>query len=177
MTFFFRSGINKLLKDEWTEKYVFVDRRQVYVWNTFKWSTYSACETFPKNNDRIRKFKETEDSRYIFQNKLDKAWFQHDLAYRDFKDLPRRTDSDKVFRDKQFNIAKNPKYDVYQRLIISMVYKVFDKNSAAAVHANKLIMLANKSNTTTHIGKEIISENQQLSKEIHKLIIRKFKET
>ena len=100
------------------------------------------------------------------------------MAYWDFKDLPRRTASDKVFRDKQFNIAKNPKDDVYQRLIVSVVQKVFDKNSAAAVHANKLIMLANKSNTTTHIGREIISENQQLSKKkIHKLIIRKFKET
>ena len=49
------------------------------------------------------------------------------MAYRDFKDLTRRTDSDKIFRDKRFNIAKNPKYHGYQRGLTSMVYKFFDK--------------------------------------------------
>ena len=64
---------------------------------------------------RIQKFKETGDSRYIYRNELDKACFQRDMAYGDFKDLPRRTSSDKVLRDKAFNIAKNPKYDGCQR--------------------------------------------------------------
>ena len=49
------------------------------------------------------------------------------MAYRDFKDLTRRTVSDKIFRDKPFNIAKNPKYHGYQRGLTSMVYKFFDK--------------------------------------------------
>ena len=49
------------------------------------------------------------------------------MAYGDFKDLKRRTASDKVSRDKAFNIAKNSKYDRYQRGIASMVYKFFDK--------------------------------------------------
>ena len=60
---------------------------------------------------------------------LDKACFQHDMDYGDFKDLERRTASDKVLSDKSFNIAKNPKYDGYKRGLASMVYKFFDKKS------------------------------------------------
>ena len=94
--------------------------------------TCSACGPFTKNKERIKKFKETGDSRYIYQNKLDKACFQHDMAYGDFKDLARRTASDKVLRDKAFNIAKNPKYDGYQRGLASMFYKFFDKKSRSS---------------------------------------------
>ena len=75
-----------------------------------------------------KKFKETGDSRYIYRNELGKACFQYDMAYGDFKDWARRTASDKVFRYEAFNIAKNPKYDGYQRSLASMVYKFFDKN-------------------------------------------------
>ena len=78
-----------------------------------------------KNKERIQKFKETGNSRYIYQNKLDKACFQHDLAYGDFKDLTRRTASDKILCDEAFNIAENPKYDGYQRGLASMVYNFF----------------------------------------------------
>ena len=53
------------------------------------------------------------------------------MAYGDFKDLAKRTASDKVLRDKAFNIAKNPKYDGYQRGLASMVYKFFDKRFAS----------------------------------------------
>ena len=56
--------------------------------------TYSACGPFTKNKERIRKFKETGYTSYIYKNKLDKACFQHDIAYGDFKDLARRTVSD-----------------------------------------------------------------------------------
>ena len=84
--------------------------------------TYSVCGIFTKT----KKKKETGDSRYIYQNELDKACFQHDMAYGDFKDLTRRTASDKILRDKAFNIAKNPKYDGYQRGLSSIVYKFFD---------------------------------------------------
>ena len=73
--------------------------------------TYSACGLFTKNNQRFQKFKETGDTSYIYKNKLDKACLQHNMAYGDFKDIARRTASDKVSRDKAFNIAKNPKYD------------------------------------------------------------------
>ena len=71
--------------------------------------TYRTCRPFAKNKDRIQKFKETRDSRYIYRNELDKAYFQHDMGYGGFKDLARRTASDKVLRNKTFNIAKSPK--------------------------------------------------------------------
>ena len=67
---------------------------------------YSACGPFTKKKERIKKFKETGDSRYIYQNELDKACFENDVACGDFKDLNRRTAVDKVSRDKTFNIAK-----------------------------------------------------------------------
>ena len=65
--------------------------------------TSNPCWSFAKNKERIQKFKETADSRYIDKHKLDKACFQHDVAFEDFKDLSRRTAS---------NISKNPKYDI-----------------------------------------------------------------
>ena len=68
--------------------------------------TYSASGSFTKNKERIQFFKETGDSRYIYQNELSKATFQHDMAYGDFKDLDRRTFADEVLRDKAFNSAK-----------------------------------------------------------------------
>ena len=75
--------------------------------------TYSTCVSFTKNKEWIKKFKETGDSRYIYWNELDKAYFQHDMAYGDFKDLNRRTFADNVLCDKAFNITKDPKYDRY----------------------------------------------------------------
>ena len=77
--------------------------------------TYSDCGPFIKTKERIQKFLKTWDSRYTYQNELDKACFQHDMAYGGFKDLPRRTNSDKKLRDKAFNVAKKPKFDEYQR--------------------------------------------------------------
>ena len=95
--------------------------------------TYSACGSFTKNKERIQKFKETGDSRYIYQNELDKACFQHDTAYGDFKDFTRRIAIDKILRDISINIAKNVMEiwcDGYQRGLGSMVYKFFDKGTA-----------------------------------------------
>ena len=93
--------------------------------------THSACGLFAKNKERIQKFKKTGDRSYIYKNELDKACFQHVTAYGDFKDLKRRRPSDKVLRDKAFNIAKKPKYDGYKRWLASMVYKCFNKKSAS----------------------------------------------
>ena len=67
--------------------------------------TYSGCGPFTKNKEKIQKFNETRDTSYIYKNEIDNACFQHDMAYGDFKDLKRRTFSDKVSRDKAFNIA------------------------------------------------------------------------
>ena len=71
---------------------------------------WSAFGPFSKNKERIQKFKETGDPRYIYQNELDKACFQHNMAYGEFKDLTRRTVSDKTLCNKAFNVAKNLKY-------------------------------------------------------------------
>ena len=71
--------------------------------------SYSACGLFIKSKQRIKNFWEAGDSRNFYQNELDKACVQHGRAYVDFKDLPRRAASDKVFLEKAFNITKNPK--------------------------------------------------------------------
>ena len=93
--------------------------------------TYSACGTFTRNKERIEKFMQIRNTDFIYKNDLDKASFQHDMAYGKSKDLIKRTQSDKVLRDKAFKIASDPKYDGYQRGLASMVYKFFDKKSAS----------------------------------------------
>ena len=77
--------------------------------------TYSACGPFTRNKERIQKFKETGDTSYIYKNELGKGCFQYDMIMEILK-----ISSDKFLRDKAFNIAKNPKYDGYQRGIASM---------------------------------------------------------
>ena len=98
--------------------------------------------------------------RYIYRNELDKACFQHDSAYADHKDLINRTKSDKVLRDKAYDIASNPKYDGYQRGLASMVYKFFDKKSTGSGFK--------KLKNTTKSSSSILAD------ELHKPIIRKF---
>ena len=83
-----------------------------------------------ETKEENKKFKETGDSRHIYQNELDKASFQHDMTYGYFKDLPRRTASDKIIHDKAFNIAKNSKYDGYQTGLASIVSECFDKKNS-----------------------------------------------
>ena len=93
------------------------------------WFTDSASGPFTKNKGRIQKFKEKRHSRYIYQNEPDKAWFRHDMAHGDFKDLSIREACDKVLLDK----AKNPNYYGYQKGLTSIVYKLFDIKSAGGV--------------------------------------------
>ena len=87
------------------------------------------------------------------------------MAYGNFKDLPRRTASEKILRDKAFSITKNSKYEGYQRGLASMVYNFFDKNQAS---------LTDKSDVSDVAKCEIMS-NQKLTKELHKPIIRIWK--
>ena len=115
---------------------------------------YSACGPFTRHKERIKKFKQTDDTRYIYRNELDKACFQHDSAYADHKDLINRTKSDKVLRDKAYDIASNPEYDGYQRGLASMVYKVFDKKSMGSGIARDSSLI--------------------LADELHKPVIKKF---
>ena len=100
---------------------------------------------------------QTGNADFIYRNELDKACFQHDMAYGKTKDLIKRTQSDKDLKDKAFKIANNPNYDGYQRGLASMVYKFFDKKSKGNGIANE--------------------PNYQLANELHKRIIRKFKKS
>ena len=70
--------------------------------------TYSACGSFTKNKERIEKLMKTGNTNFIYEHELDKACFQHDMAYGKSKDLVRKTQSDKVLRDKAFKIASDP---------------------------------------------------------------------
>ena len=87
--------------------------------------TYSACEPFTKHEQRTQKFRETGETNCIYNNELDKACFVHDAAYFDSKDLTKRTVADKILKNKAFDIAKDSKYDGYQRGLASMIYKFF----------------------------------------------------
>ena len=98
---------------------------------------------------------QTGNTNFIYRNELDKACFQHDMAYGKSKDLVKRTQSDKVLRDKAFKIASDPKYDGYQRGLASITYKFFDKKSSGS-------------------GADA-EPNYQLANELHKQIIRKCK--
>ena len=91
--------------------------------------TYSVCGLFTRNKERIENFKKTGNTDFIYRNELDKVCFQHDMAYGKSKDLAKKTQSDKVSRDKAFKIASDQKCDGYQRGLASMVYKFFDKRS------------------------------------------------
>ena len=116
--------------------------------------TFNACGPFTENKERIKKFMQTGNTDFIYKNELDKACFQHDMAYGKSKGLVKRTQPDKVLRDKAFKIASNPKYDGYQRELASMVYKFFDKKSSGSGIHNEL--------------------NYQLANELHKPVTKKF---
>ena len=117
--------------------------------------TYSASRPFTRNKERIEKFMQTGNTDFIYRNELDKVCFQHDMAYGKSKDLTKRTQSEKVLRDKAFKIATDPKYDGYQRGLASMVYKFFDIKSS---------------------GSGVATEpNYHLTNELHRQIIRKLK--
>ena len=115
---------------------------------------YSAFGPFTRHKERINRFKQTGDTRYSYRNELDKGCFQHDSAYADNKDLINRTKSDKVLRDKAYNIASNPEYGGYQKGLASMVYKFFDKKSMGSGTAK--------------------SSSLKVADELHKPVIRKF---
>ena len=101
-----------------------------------------------------KELKKTGNTGFIYKNELDKACFQHDMAYGKSKNLVKKTQSDKVLRDKAFKIAIDLKYDGYQRGLASMVYKFFDKKSEGSGITNE--------------------SNYQLANEFHKPIIKKF---
>ena len=94
---------------------------------------------------------QTGNTDLIYKSEIDKACFQHDMAYGKSKDLVKRTKSDKVLKDKAFKIVSNPNYDGYQRGLPSVVYKCFYKK---------------------YKGSGIVNEpNYQVAKKLHKPII------
>ena len=119
--------------------------------------TYSACGPFRKNKERIKEFMQIGNTDFIYKNEVDKASFHLDMAYGKRKDLVRRTQSDKVLRDKAFNIESDPKYHGYQRGSASMLYNFFDKKASGAGFINE--------------------PNYELADKLHKAIITKFKKT
>ena len=125
--------------------------------------TYSACGPFTKHEQRIQKFKETGDTYYIYTNELNKACFVHDAAYSDSRDLTKGTVTDKILKNKAFDIAKDAKYDGYRRGLASMVYNFFDSE------------VASPDKKSVGSGAKLIPQNEQLADELHKSIIRKFK--
>ena len=109
-----------------------------------------------KTKKEYKSLKKTRDSWYIYQNEIDKACFQHDMVYGEFKDLARRTASEDTLPDKAFNITKNLKNDGYQKGFASIVYKFFDKKTLDGTVKNENI------------------SNKELAGELHKSIIRRF---
>ena len=114
--------------------------------------TYNACGLFTKNKERIETFMQTGNADFIYRNELDKACFQHDVAFGKSKDLTKITQSEKGLRDKAFKFASDPKYDGYQRGLASMVYRFFDKKSSGS-------------------GIAVTEPNYQLANELHRQVI------
>ena len=90
--------------------------------------------------------------RHLYRNELDKACFALDAAYSDSKDLAKRVLSDKILRERAYEIARNCKYDGYQRALASMVYNFFYKKRGSK-----------------------ISVNEELAEELRESVIKKFK--
>ena len=95
--------------------------------------TYSACGPFTKHRERIQKFRETGRLRHLYRNELEKVCFVHDAAYSESKDLAKRTISEKILKDRAYEIARNRGYDGYQSALASMMYKFLDKKTRSRV--------------------------------------------
>ena len=98
--------------------------------------TYIACGLFTKHRERIQKFRKTGNLKYLHRNELDKTCFTFDAVYSDSKDLATRFISDKILKDKAYEIARNWRYDEYQIALANMVYNFFDEKRESAVRAN-----------------------------------------
>ena len=114
--------------------------------------TYSACGPFTEHRQRIKKIRETGNLKRLCRSESHKACYLHNAAYSDSKDMAKGTISDKIRKDRHFQIDMNRNYDGYQRALASMVYKFFDKKTGLRV-----------------------SVNEHLAEELHKPVIKKFK--
>ena len=85
--------------------------------------TYSVCGPFTKHRERIQKYRETSNLKHLYRNELDKTCFAHDVVYSESKDSAKRTISDKILKDTASEIARNRRYDGYQRALAKIIYK------------------------------------------------------
>ena len=116
--------------------------------------TYSDFGPFTKHYDRIQKFRETVNTMHIYQNELDKACFAHNTAYSYSKGFAKRTISDKILKDRAYEIVINSKDDGYQTGLVNILYNCFDKKTWLGAGA---------------------SVNEELAQELHKPVIKNFK--
>ena len=98
--------------------------------------TYSACGLFSKHREGIQKSREAGNLKHLYGNESDKAYFVHDAAYSDSKDLAKRTILVKILKGRAFEIARNDNYDGYKRSLASIVYRIFDKKTASGISVN-----------------------------------------
>ena len=122
--------------------------------------TYSACGTFTKHRERIQKFRETGSLRHLYRNELEKVCSAHNAASSENKDLAKRPISEKILKDRSYEIARNPGYDGYQSALGSMMYKFLNKKTGSWVRMT---------------SKARLSVNEQLAEELHKLVTKKFR--
>ena len=104
--------------------------------------TYRACGIFTKHLERIQNFRERGNLKHLYRNESYKACFAHYAAYSHSKDLAKSTISDNIFKDRAYEIARNWKYEGYQKALESMVYKFFDKKTRSEVSVNEQLAKA-----------------------------------
>ena len=90
---------------------------------------YSVSRPFTKHHDKIQEFRETGNLKHLYRYELDKAYFAHDAAYFESKDLAKKTISVKILKNRAYELARNRKYDEYQRALASTVYKFVHKKT------------------------------------------------
>ena len=102
-----------------------------------------------------KEFKILEEAGYLkhlYRNELGKACFAHYVAYPDSKVFAKKTISDKILKDRAYEIARNRNNDRYQRVLVSIFYKFFDMKIGSGINGNK-----------------------QLAEKLHKPAIKRFK--
>ena len=123
---------------------------------------YSTCGPFARHKERIKVFKRTGDTCLLYRNELDKACFRHDAAYAKYKDVENRLISDQKLRNSSFDIARNPKYDGYQR--------GFDSGKGNAKPTAKPMA---EPSALARSSLERTGNNKILAEELHKPVIKK----
>ena len=125
---------------------------------------YSVCGPFTRHKERIKKFKQTGDTHYIYRSDLEKACFQHDSAYADNKDLINRTKTDKVLKNKAYNIAINPGYDGLSKRFSE--YGLASKSMGSGT--------AESTAKPSSLERTVKDSSLILADELHKPVIKKF---